>query len=209
MKKLFVIILIFVAGAFLYFFSGSENINPDFSNYRNSNLGISFSYPKILTASTTKNMAILHHEVPFVHHDFCDFKGEIDTTIDILTDFHISLYTINKNIIDSMKQESPYIPEENFVNGDVVVSPGFIDSYENGKLKGFRIFEGAEGCGRTIYYLKVNEKKTLVVIDKLITIFTGAIDTENMERALAVPGVINGKMAEEMLESILGTVKTL
>lgn len=210
MKKVLFIIVILALVFGAVFYGTKDNAtptNPDLVSYRNSRLGISFTYPKILTASTTKNVISLHHEVPFVHHDYCDFKGEGDTTINTLTDFRVSFYTVDKSLIDSMRQESPYIPEENFVDGNIIPSPGFIDSYENGELKGFRIFEGAEGCGHLIYYLKISEKKTLIVIDEFITVFSGAIDTENMDRALAVPGVINKNRASEIFESVLKTVK--
>ena len=177
------------------------------SQYRNVNSGISFTYPRILQAKTENGIATLHHEVPFEHHDYCDFKGEATTTIPTLTDFHVKFFIVNKNLVDTMKTESPYIPQENFVNGEVVESPGFIDLYYINDLKGYKIFEGAEGCGRTIFYFPISSEKTLVVTDEFITVFSGAIDVGNMEAALLVPGVINREKATETFESILKTVK--
>jgi hypothetical protein len=213
MKKfiLIIIVLALVLGGIWYYkkdkVTTPTTTTSTTTNYRNSNLGLSFTYPKILTASSTAQLVTLHHEVPFTHHDYCDFKGEGDTTVPTLTDFHVTFRTENKSLIDTMKLESPYIPEENFVNGKVVPSPGFIDSYKIGELDGFRIFEGAEGCGQTTYYFPISSSKTLIIKELLITVFTGAIDVENKAAAEAVPGVLNKEKAAENFESILQTLK--
>ncbi len=210
MKKLLlpILILILIASGFLYYRKNNITpVDPNVASYRNSSLGISFKYPKILTTKGNNTSINIHHEVPFVHHDFCDFKGEATTTIDTLTDFNVTMHIVSKNLVDSMKTESPYIPEENFVNNTVVPSPGFIDRVDFGNLKGYSIFEGAEGCGHVIYYLSISDNKTLVIINDFITIFSGAIDVENMDRALAVPGVINRQMAEEIFQSIVKTIE--
>lgn len=210
MKKtiLLIIILVLVGGAVWYVENKTKTpVDESVATYNNSNLGISFGYPKILNASTTPSSVTLHHEVPFVHHDYCDFKGEINTTINTLTDFNVSFRIQDKGLVDTMKNFSPYIPQENFVNDVVIESPGFIDKYSIGQLKGYKIFEGAEGCGQTTYYFPVSNTKTLIVQEELITVFTGAIDTENMGKALAVPGVINKEKSTEIFESILETLK--
>ncbi|KND48077.1 MAG: hypothetical protein AB201_00545 [Parcubacteria bacterium C7867-006] len=210
MKKIIVLILILLlvmSGYWYYKKNNTVPVDPNISSYRNTNLGISFKYPKILTTKGNNASINIHHEVPFTHHDFCDFKGEATTTINTLTDFNVTMHLVSKNLVDSMKTESPYIPEENFVNNTIVPSPGFIEEVNFGNLKGYSIFEGAEGCGHVIYYLSVSDNKTLVIINDFITIFSGAIDIENMERALAVPGVINRQMAEEIFKSIVKTVQ--
>lgn len=209
MKKILIIIgfLVLVSiGVFYTTKSSKKAPDPELKAFKNSSLGISFAYPKIITASTTKESVILFHEVPFVHTDYCDFKGDGKNKINTLTDFKLSFHVSSKNIIETIKAESPYIPEENFVNGEIVPSPGFIDTYNNGTLKGFSIFEGAEGCGHTIYYLEVSDKKTLVVTNEFITVFSGAIDTEHMSEAMQVPGVINKEKAVQIFDSILKTV---
>ncbi len=208
MKKIVPIILIVLIISGIWFYTSSKKIpvNPDISSYRNTNLGISFKYPKILTVKGSNSSITIHHEVPFEHHDFCDFKGEATTTIKNLTDFNVELHIVSKGLVDTMKSESPYIPEENFLNNTVVPSPGFIDPVSYGDLKGFSIFEGAEGCGHTIYYLSINSNKTLVIVNDFITIFSGAIDTENMAKAEAVPGVINKAKAEEIFNKIVMTL---
>ncbi len=210
MKKILpiIIVLILVIGGVWYWKKGGNfPIDSTTATYRNSSLGISFKYPKILMASTTGEEVTLHHEVTFTHHDYCDFKGEGDTTVPTLTDFHVKFHIVNKSLVEAMKSESPYVPAENFVNGEIVPSPGFIDPVQFGNLKGYSIFEGAEGCGHTIYYLSVSTNKTLIVTNDLITVFTGAIDVENQSKAESVPGVLNKAKAEAIFEAILNTVK--
>ncbi len=174
-----IIILVLIVGG--VWFSKSKNVavvDKTIAFYNNSSLGISFTYPKILTASTTSGVITLHHEVPFVHHDYCDFKGEIDTTINTLTDFDVKFFVQNRGLVETMKTVSPYIPQENFIDDAVIESPGFIDKYSAGKLNGYKIFEGAEGCGQTTYYFPISDTKTLVVQEALVTVFTGAINKE-------------------------------
>ena len=202
------VIITIAVGGIWYIKKGSKsNVDPTISVYNNANLGMSFSYPKILTLSEASGEITLHHEVSFVHRDFCDFKGEGTTTMPTLTDFNVKLHIVNKNIVDTMRAESPYIPAENFVNDNIITSPGFIDSFQSGNLKGFKIFEGAEGCGQTIYYLKVTNSKTIVIRNDLITVFTGAIDAQNEAAAEAVPNVINKQKSEVIFNSIIETLK--
>src|SRR3989338_2399223 len=210
MKKILLIIVVLgviVGGIWYAQKTRGVPADPNIATYKNSSLGISFTYPKILSANTINGVITLHHEVPFTHHDYCDFKGEGDTTINTLTDFNVTFHISDKNLVDTMKTESPYIPEENFVNGNVVASPGFIDSYTSGGFSGYAIFEGAEGCGFTTYYFPVSSDKTLVVRQDFITVFTGAIDVENMKAAEAGPGVINRETEKSYLESIFKTLK--
>ena len=202
------ILVLLILGIGFWFFEKAEApVNGETVSYKNEFLGISFKYPRILEVTEKNKTISVHHEVLFTHHDFCDFKGEVDTTIDIMPDFHLDMYLVSKNLVGTMKQESLYIPEENFVNGAVVLSPGFIDTTEFGTLKGFAIFEGAEGCGQTTYYFVVNGSKTLVVKQKLITIFTGAIDVEQKDKAEAVIGVINKEKESFILNNILESLR--
>lgn len=208
-KTLIVVVILILAVSIPFYLKSKKTVVSDkiVASYSNTRMGIAFTYPKILSASSTPDSVNIHHQVPFTHHDFCDFKGESDTTIDTMTDFDVTFRVVNKNILETMKSESPYIPQENFVNNEVIPSPGFIDRFKVGNLEGFQIFEGAEGCGHTIYYLKVSDQKTLVIINKLITVFTGSIDVANKSRAEAVPGVINKEKSEEIFMSILKSMK--
>jgi len=124
-----------------------------------------------------------------------------------LTDFKVTIQKVNKDIVGTMKTISPYIPQENFVNNNVVVSPGFIDAYSVGTLNGYAIYEGAEGCGQTTYYFPISADKTLVINKASIQVLSGVIAKEKMDEVLAVPGVISKEKYEEIFLSILGSLK--
>ncbi|MES2213524.1 MAG: hypothetical protein V4473_01625 [Patescibacteria group bacterium] len=208
MKKIvFIIILLIIAiGGLVYSRSHHVPVDTTVTRYSSSAVGVSFTYPKILEVGTTGNIVDIHHSIPFEHHDYCDFKGEATTTVPTLTDFNVAMQVVSKNLIDTMHSQSPYIPEENYINGEVVESPGFIDSVTYGELKGFKIFEGAEGCGQTTYYFPVGNQKTLVAKQEFITIFSGAIDADQGRQALLVPGVISKEREAEILNSIFTTL---
>ncbi len=209
MKKTSVIALIIVFITFGFFIYTRKNTpEPKIENklYRNNNIGVVFKYPPILKVKSENGVINIRHEVPFEHHDFCDFKGEATTTSPTLTDFNLNVHVSPKNLIETIRTESPYIPEENFINNKIVPSPGFIDEVKFGDKKGYSIFEGAEGCGHTVYYLYVSGDRTLVIYNDFITIFSGSIDTENIERALQVPNVINKDENQKLLEQILNSL---
>ena len=208
-KNVWIIVILIIIALGIWYVKKVKTTPADTSmtTYKNSETGLSFNYPKILTLGSNGNTVTLHHEVPFAHHDFCDFKGERMTTIPNLTDFNVKFHIVGKSLIDTMKTESPYIPQENFVNGKVVESPGFIDRFAVGNLKGWRIFEGAEGCGQTIYYFPISGTTTLVVQSELITLFSGAIDERVENQAMDVPGVINKEKNQEIFRSVLKTLQ--
>lgn len=208
---IFTLLVIVLVATSLWYMKSHRSVKAvsTMSTYRNTETGISFTYPKTLIAKTltdSNNTAIIHHEIPFVHKDYCDFKGDGTGTIPTLADFNVRMHVDNLDLISAIKKESPYIPAENFVNNQVIPSPGFIDPVTHGKLSGFKIYEGAEGCRHIIYYFAATNNKTLVVVDDVVTIFTGAIDANEGTRALTVPGVISKQTHDSIFDSILKTV---
>ncbi len=212
MKKIFAFLfIVFLIGIGVWYVKIHRTVKivPTTSTYRNNETGIVFIYPKTLTVKNTNDTGdtvVIHHEVPFEHHDYCDFKGEATGTSPTLTDFNVALHVDNLALVPAIRAESPYIPAENFLSNQVIPSPGFIDQVTVGKLSGYKIFEGTEGCGQTTYYFPVGSGKTLVVEDDLITVFTGAIDPSQTSSALAVPGIISKTDHDSILNSILQTV---
>ena len=209
MKKIvFIFLILLIAGAG-YDCLKKENNPADEGpgkQYANSETGISFAYPKILTASTTDGIAMLHHDIPYKNSGACDMMGD-EKIYDRLTDFEMKIQIINKNLTETVKTLSPYIPQENFVNGELVASPGFIDPYTIGDFSGFAIYEGAEGCGKTAYYFPIAANKTLVITNASIQALSGAISPEKVKEVLAVPGVISRERNKEIFEFILQNLK--
>jgi len=203
---IFIILILVFGGWWLTKTKNKPVVDESITSYKNSGLGITFDYPKILTISASDEMVTLHHDIPYQNHGECDMMGD-ENVYPRLTDFRVTFQKIEKNLVDTMRIISPYIPQENFVNEEVVESPGFIDKFQIGKLDGYAIYEGVEGCGQTTYYFRIKDNQTLVVGKASIQILSGVIVKEKMEEVLAVPGVISREKSEEMFESILTSLK--
>ncbi len=209
MKKIiFIILILFIAGTG-YDCLKKENKpagEDPTKQYTNSDTGISFAYPKNLTASTTDGVAIIRHDIPYKNAGACDMMGD-EKAYDRLTDFEMKIQIINKELTETVRTLSPYIPQENYVNDKLVASPGFIDAETIGNFSGFAIYEGAEGCGQTTYYFPLAGNKTLVITNASIQALSGAIIQEKVNEVLAVPGVISREKNKEIFESIVQKLK--
>jgi len=210
MKKIFITILIIAVGLVVFFYTQKTPNQPqpveNLKTYRSTKLGISFSFPSTLSASTTSDAVTVHHDIPYRNNGDCDMVGD-ETVYERLTDLKFTYRILNKNIVGSMKEVSPYIPQENFVNNTVVESPGFIDSYSMGEFTGYAIYEGAEGCGQTTYYFQVGSNKTLIIHKMSIQLLSGVISEEKQNEVLKVPGVISRQESDIIFENILKTLK--
>ncbi|MCL5009001.1 MAG: hypothetical protein M1400_01515 [Patescibacteria group bacterium] len=174
--------------------------------YMNPVMGLSFRYPAILALSDTSTSVELTHQIPFKNHGTCDMKG--DTAVyDSLTDFKASFKIVEGTVAQVVKQLSPYMPKENFAGDTLKLSPGFIDEYEAGNLKGFAIYEGVEGCGHTIYYFPIANNRVLVVEQAMVQQLSGVLSSDLEKQVLAVPGVISREKNYEIFGKILKTVQ--
>ncbi|MDQ5969224.1 MAG: hypothetical protein QG579_381 [Patescibacteria group bacterium] len=208
MKKflLLLTIIIVITSISLFLNDNKKTVTDDtLATYRNSTLGISFKYPKILTASATDGTITLFHDIPFENTGECDMTGE-DTIYPRLTDFRVTMKKMNKGLVDTMKTVSPYIPQENFINNQVIESSGFIDKFSIGTLNGYAIYEGAEGCGQTTYYFPVKDDQTLIVGKASIQILSGIFSGNREQEVLAVPGAISREQSQQIFLSILQTL---
>jgi len=209
MKKfIFAVLIVMIAGTGYYFLrkdipSAGEDAR---RQYQEPDTGLSFAYPENLAASTTDGIAMLRHDIPYKNAGPCDMMGD-EKTYDRLTDFEMKIRIIDKALAETVRSLSPYIPQENFVNGELVASPGFIDPSTIGDFSGFAIYEGAEGCGQTTYYFPIAGDRTLVITNASIQALSGAISQEKVNEVLAVPGVISRENNQEIFESIVQSLK--
>lgn len=203
LHSLIFISIISIIIAVMYFTDPlSELLNNDQIHHEDSTLGISFIYPGSLKLISKENSINLYHQIKFENSGDCDMTEE-GKKYEYLTDFDLTISITNKDIVSSMKEFSPYIPEENFIIGKVQPSPGFIDEYSNGKYAGYSIYEGAEGCGHTIYYLSITPQKTLVVKNKSIQILSSARTGPEKEKALLTTGIITPEVNSYYFDYIM------
>lgn len=170
------------------------------------NKSFEFKYPSKIELTEDKDQVVLNHKIPYENHGSCDMKGD-SNTYPMLDDFGMNVKVVNSPLVKTVQTISPYIPKENFLNGNLKISPGFIDEYKNGVLNGFSIYEGAEGCGATQYYFPITESQTLVITNQQIQILSGVIVSSARDEVLRVPGVISREENERIFEQILSTFK--
>lgn len=208
MKKIIVVIVLIIIVLVVWFTRDKEVIpnNETIKTYTNANLKLSFVYPNFLTASTTNGKIVLHHDISYENHGDCDMMGD-EKTYPRLTDFKVTIQKVNKGLVDTMKTNSPYIPQENFINNTVIASPGFIDPLKIGDFDGYAIYEGAEGCGQTTYYFPIDSNETLVINKASIQVLSGVISKEMENEVLAIPSVISREKYEEIFISIINSLK--
>ena len=176
----------------------------DWQTYKNDQY--EFKYPSKVILTENKNQIVLNHKIPYENHGSCDMKGD-SKTYPTLDDLNMAIKVIDNPLVKTVQTLSPYLTEENFVGDSLVISPGFIDEYKNGVLRGFSIYEGAEGCGDRKYYFPVTTTKTLVITNEQVQMLSGIIEASIRNEVLKVPGVISREENEKIFNQILSTLK--
>lgn len=212
MKK-FIIIIILLAilgGAFWYKNQNKTPINQEegMLQYSSEQIGLSFNYPKKLKVTDDSETVILFHDIAFENTGACDMVDSGEQTYPRLTDFNLQMRIYNTPLTETVKELSPYIPEENFVDNELKENPGFIDKITKGKYSGFMIYEGAEGCGFTTYYFPIKEnQETLVVRKESIQALSGVRGQEIVNEILEVPDAVSLDQSEAILNQIINSLE--
>ncbi len=168
--------------------------------YENSDFIL--NYPAKLSLTESSGKIVLEHQIPYKNSGDCDMKGGSES-FNYLTDFKVSFEIFNGTVKQAVLKNSPYMPSENYAGDTLKISPGFIDSYQIGNFSGFAILEGAEGCGRVIYYFPVSDGKVLIVDRANIQALSSIIVKEKRDEVLAVPGVITPEENEKIFGQVL------
>lgn len=166
---------------------------------------LEFSYPQTLTLEKNTYAVTLTHSIPHEHPNACDFKGDAPA-LKNLTDFSASFKFFAKPmaaVINSNPQS--YAASQLTSDGKLTLSPGTVDTYEAGKLKGYKITEGVEGCGQYSYYFPVGTHETLFITRPFVPEFN-SINSQSAAN-LKLPGIIPPAEAEAIFRSILESVK--
>ncbi len=178
-------LVLIVGGA--YYAGTKKAVAPEtnWKTYTDSKSGIEFNYPSKLALTTSDGRVNLSHSILFENYDGgCDMVGNAELS-KTLTDFNVSF---------------------DIVPGDI--KPSYIDGdYLAGTLKGNWAYQGAEGCGQTLYYFPVEGNKTLVVTKQELQILSPIVSAEVRNKVLEVLGVISHEESGEILKQILSTFK--
>lgn len=173
--------------------------------YSSKNFGLQFNYPTKVSVAENVNEIKLSHSIPYKNYG-CDMKGD-GIVYERLSDFDVTVKVYSKSLSDAVKLEAPYMSADYLVDDKLVVTPGWIDSYNVGSMSGYSIYVGAEGCGYTTYYFPISTLKTLVVKRNQVQEFSGALTEDIKKKVLAVPGVIPPEEADTMFNFILSSIK--
>ncbi|MDE2312457.1 MAG: hypothetical protein KGJ93_05240 [Patescibacteria group bacterium] len=169
---------------------------------------VRFNYPAELVVAESGSSVNLNHQIPFENHGACDMKGDTQT-YPTLSDFNVNIQLLSGTVAQAVRQLSPYMPPENFSGDTLKISPGFIDAVQIGQYKGFSIYEGAEGCGHTIYYFPVFGGRVLVMTKDMVQQLSGVISSNVEEEILKVPGVISPEKSDQIFRQIIESLQIL
>lgn len=187
------IIIIAMLGYGIYYLSKDSISQESVSLKTYENSSISFQYPSILSQSETEHGVRLLHSIAYKHSDPCDFKGGGDE-LDNLTDFDVTINVIDKNLLD-------YIKSASWPSGEYVLK----NPYSFGKLNGYHITPGVEGCGEDIYYFKISDSKTLTIKHPFVSEFNTI--NQNNQMYKDIPGIISEENSKKYIEGILSSIE--
>jgi len=160
-------------------------------------------YPKNILDHTEENGALLlSHAVPYDHQDPCDFQGGAPD-LKNLTDFEVRFELFEKDLKTIVtEKEGPSFVQEYLGTGQMKTSPGFIDPYTIGTLKGSQVTMGVENCGLYHYYFPLSDGKTLFVERSFITMMR---DETMRKKVQNLPNVFLPEKEENWFKAILQT----
>lgn len=176
---------------------------PEINTFQGNSL--SFNYPKLLTLEGNEQTGItLSHKVQYPHQDPCDFSEgvqELEYITDFKTEIRIFSQTLEEVIINT--QSNSFV-QDNLVQGELQVSPGFIDEVQNDNLSGFRVTQGVEGCGKYDYYYPKNGQ-----ILHLVRYFIPELNpiSSNSQEYLKIEGIIPPEQETLIFDQIISSIK--
>jgi hypothetical protein len=162
---------------------------------------LTFTYLDILLEKEEGKTVYLNHSVATEPHpDYCDFQGNAPEK-NSLTDFNANFTILDLDMKNSMKEKEGEDFIKNSFKGDTITkSEGYVDPYEVGMLKGYRITKGIEGCGVYSYYFPLSSNQTLLINRIRIPELTLS---SSKDMYLAIPGVISPQKEEEIFKNII------
>jgi hypothetical protein len=162
---------------------------------------LTFRYPATLALKDQGGIVGLTHSVAYPHPNFCELRGGAKQ-LDAIIDFNLSFTLIDKSLKNAVRDIIPSnIINDYFKSDSVNLTPGYIDELNTGVLKGYRITNGAEGCGEYAYFFPLSPDSTLRVTRAFVSEFQPI--NANAQTYLKVPGIIPPDEEKNIFQNIL------
>lgn len=181
----------------------NNNQNKDAKTYRNS--AFEFQYPAALTINSQGEAVKLTHSVPYRHTNPCDMRDGAKP-LDKITDFDISISLLSGGLKEAVQATVDKNVVNDYLQGNSLkVTQGFIDEYNAGPLKGYKVTSGAEGCGEYTYYFPTAKNSVLFVK----RIFVPELQPSNADYKtfLKIPNIISPEQEENIFKAIISSIK--
>lgn len=181
----------------------AEVQNKNIKTYNGS--AFSFQYPTDLTLGFKGEAVTLTHAVDYRHNDLCNMRDGV-RQLNELTDFNVTLAYYKKPMSDTIQATVPSNMVGDYLNGtSLKVTPGFIDEYQAGNLKGYKITSGAEGCGVYTYYFPLTSGTTLYATQAFVPEFQPI--NPDYQKYLRIPGIISPDKEETYFQTVVTSFK--
>lgn len=123
-------------------------------SFEDAKNGYRFEYPSNLTfATNSENEAVIYHKITHRHDNLCIDGNSLEITLEDITDLHISIRSIKKNIRDAIYLEEGIedLGNEKVKKFDPIEKNAyFIDNTQN-------------GCGAIDYFIEIEKNKTIMI----------------------------------------------
>ena len=163
---------------------------------------VRMKYQPILTKTVKGPSIRLTHETPSVpHHDVCDFKGDSTKDRTFITDVDLTIEVGEELDKEIASRTNASVME----NGKYIQSPGFFEKVTIGKKTGYKLTEGVEGCGRYTYFIRLNPKISLIVVQQFVPELIGV----TVEDYSTTPGIIQLDESEIFVKQIISSATVL
>jgi len=206
-----------VLAAIAAFFTGAVNVTPtniiteststiaisDSRTYSSTHYGFSFKYPSTIAMSDTGSKFSLSHSVPFVHPDPCNMKDY--TVLNDLTDFSLSGEIKDGNAETVLMNDNYYGLEFDTNNKPILDNNDILKKLDNKNISGYVFSMGVEGCGADVYYISLNQNRTLILTKSWVGEFSEVNGDHKKFKNLG--GVILPEQSMSYMNDILGSIK--
>lgn len=191
-------------------FSQTSIVTKKWEKYSIVSSKVDFFYPKnILKLDSMNGQYSFEHSVPFEHPNPCILEGSEVSTLSKIIDLYFTLEVYKTGLWFVMNSKSSQYFMDNYVSGETLkLKEGFIDTIQIGKLKGYLISSGNEGCGVYQFVFPVRYDLTILLTKPYWPeLEPGVIGEELYKKYSSLNGVILPSQAENLFHKVVESIE--